>query len=144
MNNLDIYKYTTNIFNDVMHIIEASQTQAHQAVNITLVLRNWYIGKRIYQEELNGENRAQYGEEIIKQLAKELQEKYTKGFNKTNLYNFYRFYKMYPDIFHSMSGKFKILSWTHYRVLLQIEDAKVRNWYENEAYEIAQIEKMMK
>ena len=44
------------------------------------------------------------------------------------------FYKAYPDIFHTVSGKsFPLLSWSHYRVLLQVEDAKAREWYEKEA-----------
>lgn len=59
-----------------------------------------------------------------------------KGYTKTNLYSFYRFYKCFPEIFHSVSGKsaFK-LSWTHYRILLQVHDETARKWYEKEAYE---------
>ena len=50
--------------------------------------RNWLIGKRIADEELQGENRAEYGKEVIKQLAKHLTNLYGKGFTKTNLYQF--------------------------------------------------------
>ena len=61
---------------------------------------------------------------------------YGKGFTKTNLYNFYLFYKNYPEIFHSSSGKSTILlSWTHYRILLQVKDKEARDWYEKEAAE---------
>ncbi len=78
--------------------------------------------------------RAEYGAEVIKKLAKELTKTYGKGFTKTTLYNCYAFYKVYLDIFHSVSGKSKkILSWTHYRVLLQVEDKQARDWYEKEA-----------
>lgn len=134
MNGLNIYKQTKDVLNDVKYIIDSSQKYAHQAVNTTLVLRNWYIGKRIYEEELNGENRAEYGAEVMKKLSKELQKEYGKGYTKSNLYNFYLFYKMYPNIFHSLSGKLNLLSWTHYRVLLQVKNEVVRNWYEQEAY----------
>ena len=134
MNGLNIYKQTKDVLNDVKYIIDSSQKYAHQAVNTTLVLRNWYIGKRIYEEELNGKNRAEYGAEVIKKLSKELQKEYGKGYTKSNLYNFYLFYKMYPNIFHSLSGKLNLLSWTHYRVLLQVKNEVVRNWYEQEAY----------
>lgn len=85
---------------------------------------------------MQGEDRAKYGAEIIKKLAKELSAEYGKGFTKTNLYNFYLFYKNYPEIFHSASGKSTILlSWTHYRILLQGKDKEARDWYEKEAAE---------
>ena len=135
MNGLNIYKQTKDVLSDVKYIIDASQKQAYQAVNTALVLRNWYIGKRIFEEELNGENRAEYGAEVIKKLSKELQKEYGKGYTKSNLYNFYLFYKMYPNIFQSVIGKFNLLSWTYYLTLLQVKDTKIRNWYEQEAYD---------
>ena len=99
-----------------MWIIESSQKAAYQAVNTTLVRRNWLLGYRIASEEMQGEDRARYGAEIIKKLAKELSAEYGKGYTKTNLYSFYSFYKTYPEIFHSPSGRSdKLLSWTHYR-----------------------------
>lgn len=61
--------------------------------------RNWLIGYRIAEKELKGENRAEYGANIIKKLSQELTKLYGKGFTKTNLYNFYSFYKCFPKIF---------------------------------------------
>lgn len=128
---------TDNILKDMCGIIESSQKSAYQAVNTLLVQRNWLLGYRIASEELQGNERAEYGAEIIKKLAKELSAEYGKGFTKTNLYNFYLFYKSFPDIFHSVSGKSVTtpLSWTHYRILLQVKDEKARAWYEKEAAE---------
>ena len=133
--NLEDIK-TDDILCDMRGIIETSQQQAYQAVNFALVQRNWLIGYRIAEEELKGENRAEYGMSIIKQLSKELSEIYGKGFTKTNLYSFYSFYKTFPEIFHSTSGKSApLLSWTHYRVLLQVHDTEAREWYAKEAVE---------
>lgn len=127
---------TDDILKDMCGIIESSREMAYRAVNATLVQRNWLIGYRIAEEELQGEDRAEYGAEIIKRLAKELTAAYGKGFTKTNLYHFYSFYKAYPEIFHSPSGKFStLLSWTHYRTLLQVNDKAARDWYEKEAIE---------
>ena len=84
------------------------------------------MGYRIASEELHGEKRAEYGARIIKKLSKELSTEYGKGFTKTNLYNFYSFYKSQP-----------ILSWTHYRILLQVKDEEAREWYEKEALQQA-------
>lgn len=137
MNELETidYKMTNNIINDLKSIIDLSQKQAYSLVNITLVKRNWLIGKRIAEEELKGEDRAEYGAEIIKTLSKELTDIYGKGFTKSNLYSFYSFYKTYPNIFQSQIGKSNLLTWTHYFVLLQVNDSNARQWYEKEAYE---------
>ncbi len=125
---------TDDILKDMCGIIESSQKAAHQAVNIALVQRNWLIGYRIASEEMRGEERAQYGAEIINKLAKDLTERYGKGFTKSNLYNFNSFYKVYPQIFQTLSGKSeRVLSWSHYAALLQIKDPKARTWYEREA-----------
>ena len=128
------YVKTGSVFEDACNIIETAQKVAYSAVDLTLVHRNWLLGKRIADEELNGESRAEYGAEVIKKLSKDLNAQYGRGYTKTNLYNFYSFYKMYPEIFHSESGKSNVkLSWTHYRVLLQVKDEIAREWYENEA-----------
>lgn len=127
---------TDDIINDMRKIIEGSQKTAHQAVNTILVQRNWLIGYRIASEELNGEDRADYGAEVIKKLSFELTKEFGKGYTKSNLYSFYSFYKTYPEIFQTPSGKSAILlSWSHYNVLLQVKDKIARDWYEKEAYE---------
>ena len=121
---------TTDILQDMREIIEGARESAYQAVNVALVQRNWLLGHRIAEEELRGGDRAEYGLEIIKKLSKELTVEFGKGFSKTNLYNFYMFYKTFPEIFHAASGKSQtLLSWTHYRTLLQVKDDKARVWY---------------
>ena len=127
---------TDDILKDMCGIIELSQKAAYQAVNTALVRRNWLLGYRIASEEMRGKERAKYGAEIIKKLAKELSAEYGKGFTKSNLYSFYSFYKTYPEIFQTVSGKSQeLLSWSHYAVLLQVDDEKARAWYEKEATE---------
>lgn len=135
MNNNDIeYVRSSNLLQDAQQIIDSARKYAYSAVNVALVQRNWLLGKRIAEEELQGEDRAKYGEEIIKKLAKELTSIYDKGFTKSNLYLYLSFYKYFPEIFHSASGKSLILlSWTHYRVLLQVNDTDARYWYMKEA-----------
>ena len=79
-NNSMIIKYqnTDNVLKDVCSIIESARDYAYQSINIALVERNWFIGYRIAEEELKGDNRADYGTEIIKKLSKELKEKIWK------------------------------------------------------------------
>ena len=136
LNLLDGYTPTNDLLNDAKQIIEVSQKAAYRAVNLALVQRNWLLGYRIAQEELKGEDRSEYGKGIIKNLADELTAVYGKGFDFGSLYKYCRFYKLYPEILDSVSPKSRILlSWTHYRVLLQVEDKTARDWYTKEAAE---------
>lgn len=127
---------SNDILTDMQQIIEQAKGNAYKAINLALIRRNWLIGYRIEKEILKNKDRAKYGLELIQKLAKHLNEKYGKGFTKSNLYSFYLFYKSYPQIFHSVNGKSEnLLSWTHYKVLLKVSDKTARTWYEKEAYE---------
>lgn len=126
------YVNSNDLLSDAKVIIESAQKTAFAAVNVALVNRNWLLGKRIAEEELKGEGRAEYGAEIIKNLAKNLTKTYGKGFTQRNLYNCEKFYEMYPEILQSLAAK-SILSWTHYTVLMQVSDPVARQWYEKEA-----------
>ena len=128
------YVQSDDISQDIKTIIETAQMQVQSAVNTTLIIRNWLIGKRINEEILLGEERAGYGSKIIKNLSLELLDNYGKGFDFGSLYKFARFQKYYPEILDSLSSKSqRLLSWTHYRTLLQVEDKLARDWYESEA-----------
>ena len=121
------------LYNKASGVIEQARTTAYRQVNEALVKRNWELGKLIAEEELNGENRAAYGASIIKGLSKHLTYSYGKGFTKTNLYSYKNFYEMFPKIFHAVSGKSQtLLSWTHYRTLIQELNDEARAWYEQE------------
>lgn len=127
---------TDDILKDMCGIIESSQKAAYQTINTLLVQRNWMIGYRIAEEELGGQERSEYGLQVIKNLSKELTSRYGKGYDRGTLYRCLKFYKMFPEIVASLGQQSgAILSWTHYRVLLQVEDKTARDWYEKEAVE---------
>ena len=131
---MEQFRSSGDILSDASVIIEAAQDTAFRAVNVALLQRNWLLGKRIAEEELSGNRQEDYGLEIIKNLSKQLNKKYGKGFTKTNLYHFYNFYKEYPDIFQTASGKsVPPLTWSHYLVLMRVFDKEARAWYEQEA-----------
>ncbi len=132
----DTVQKTDDILYDIKAIIETSQNNAYRAINTALIQRNWLIGYRIAQEELNGQNRAEYGAKVIKKLSKDLTELYGKGYTKSNLYSYCMFFKTFPQIFQTPSGKFEgSLSWSHYAALMQVKDKTARDWYEKEAAE---------
>ena len=120
---MDNFVKTDDILNDMCGIIESSQKAAYRAVNIALVQRNWLLGYRIAEEELGGQERSEYGLQVIKKLSKELINRYGKGYDKGTLYRCLKFYKMFPEIVATLGQQSGvILSWSHYRILLQVED----------------------
>jgi len=76
------YVKSDDIVKDMCGIIETSQQAAHRAVNVALLQRNWLIGYRIAEEELHGDERSEYGLEVIKSLSKELTNIYDNIFDK--------------------------------------------------------------
>lgn len=81
----------------------------------------WHVGRQIY--EAQGENeRAEYGAGLIKYLSKKLTEEFGKGYTVTNLSYMRQFYLAFPN-YHSVSDR---LSWTHYRLILKVDDEKTR------------------
>ena len=94
----------TQLFQDACQIIEQAQESAYRQVNETLIKRNWLLGLRIQHEVLK-DKRAEYGEQVVKNLSKGLTEKYGKGFRQANLYHFIAFYNYHPDIFYALSRK---------------------------------------
>lgn len=132
-----------SLFNEASGLIEQAQSTAYRQVNETLVRRNWMLGKLIAEEELKGENRATYGAKIINSLSKRLTERYGKGFTRRDLYNYQSFFKQYIALFETTDGivyslstqSRQLLSWTHYRTLIQELNDDARRWYEQEAAE---------
>ena len=128
------YIKTQNLLTDTRTIIETAKQTAYRSVNIVLVQRNWLLGKRIVEEQLGSQTREElYGQNIIANLAQQLTAEYGSGFDFSSLYKYIRFYQCFPNILDAASPKSFLLTWTHYRILLQVDDAIARQWYENEA-----------
>jgi len=72
--------------------------QASRAVNVSLTLRNWLIGFYIVEYEMNGADRAGYGDKLLAMLADELENLKVSNCNKRQLYRYMRFYRFYPQI----------------------------------------------
>lgn len=123
MANMIPYVETTDISSDVAHIIELAQRTAYRAVDQILVIRNWLLGKRIAEEGLTGSSKERYGAQIIVSLSKKLTAQYGGGFDKRTLYRCVQFYQMFPDIVATVRPQSRMLSWSHYRILLQVSDS---------------------
>lgn len=117
-----------NLAIKIERIIRESRQAAYRAVNFTMVIAYWNIGKVIVEDELHWE-RAEYGKSILKNISKRLTKEFGKGFDERELRKMCQFYR-YFDIRDSLRPE---LSWTHYRSLLRIENKDARIWYMNEA-----------
>jgi len=115
------------LLDDLRRLIDEARQQVARTVNAGLVTLCWHIGRRIRQEIL-GEQRAAYGEQIVSALSSQLTAEYGRGFSRTNLFYMIQFAEVFPDE-QIVSALRTQLSWTHFRELIAIEDPLKREFY---------------
>lgn len=118
----------SSVLNDIRTIIEQGRRQAYAAVNTVMISTYWHIGKRIVEEEQQGNERAKYGKELIKTLAKELTDEYGNGFSERYLRAFRQFYIVVPS-YEIWKSRFPNLTWTHVFSTLRVGDETAIRWY---------------
>ena len=129
------YEITKNTFYaDILQILRDARKRAYAAVNTEMVQAYWLLGKRIVEEEQKGEQKAAYGESILKNLSIALTAELGKGFSYSNLRNFRQFYVTYPDseICYALRSK---LTWTNQRLIMRVDDPNARDYYLKECEE---------
>lgn len=120
---------STSLISKIKAIIANAQSRAVNAVNFERVLMYWHIGERIAEEEQQGEFRAEYGKYLIKTLAEILEPEYGTGFSVRQLERFRQFYRLFP-IASALRTEF---SWTHYKLMISIDNEDKRAFYISEA-----------
>ena len=127
-------KHIANVsfITEIKDIITRGRQKAYSAINTAMVEAYWLIGRRIVEEEQGGTSRAEYGKQILKELSAELTKEFGKGFSVGSLYYYRQFYTTFPEIF---ATPWRILSWSHYKRLMQVSDSEARDWYIKEASE---------
>lgn len=131
MDNETIIKYTKtkNILNDARKIIESARSNAARSVDFCRVQMYWNLGKRIFEEEQQGKDRADYGAYIIQTLSEKLEVEYGSGFGKRQIERARQFYRLYPNA----STLRTQLNWSQYKLLIAISDSDKREYYELES-----------
>ena len=154
---LAIANTESDLFERVASILEQARANAVRAINSQMVLAYWLIGREIVQEIQSGEQRAEYGKQVLEKLSARLAKSYGNGFSVTNLKYFRSFYLAYPDRLtaksHPAGDELKSLqkgrpeagelpqgfslqlSWSHYRALMRVENPEARQFYEQETIE---------
>ena len=121
-------KNNAEMIKEIKDIILSSRKKVAYEVNNTMLYAYWNVGRIIVENEQNGNIKAEYGKQVLKELSKELRKVLGTGFSVSNLQYMRRFYLEYPKQ-QTVSVK---LSWSHYCELLSIENIDERNFYEKE------------
>ena len=130
MKEKEIYSTNENqLFEDVCEIIEEARANAIRSVDFNRVLMYWKTGRRVFEEEQKGADRADYGSFLIERLARRLVPGYGSGFSTRQLHFSVQFYRTYPKV-NALRSQ---LNWTQYRTLIQISDPEKREYYELES-----------
>ena len=117
-----------NIYNSIRETVLSAKNKVYTAVNFAMVEAYWGIGKQI--AEAQGE-RAEYGKQLLKYLSEQLTAEFGTGFDVRNLQNMRQFYLAFPNT-NTLCSQ---LSWSHYRLLMRIEDESRRDFYLSECAE---------
>ena len=128
------------ILDDVVSLLESSRRTAVRSINSIMTVTYWKIGQRIVEYEQRGEERASYGESLIKRLSQDLTSQVGRGFSERNLEQMRRFYQLWP-IPQTLSAESEVevlrqqfpLPWSHYVKLMAVQSEEARAFYEAES-----------
>lgn len=124
--------------------LEQGRRQAAYAVNSAMVQTYWEIGRQIVEYEQNGNEKAEYGSDVLNRLSRDLTDRYGKGFSRGSVFYMRKLFITYPKV-QTLS---ELLTWSHYVELLKIADPLERSFYEKECEEqhwgIRELKRQMK
>ncbi len=118
-----------DIYSAIKENLLSSRRQAYTAVNFAMVQAYWQIGRIIVEHEQEGSLRSGYGKSVLQELSNRLTEEFGKGFSVRTLQQMKKFYVTFPNT-NALRSQ---LTWTHYRLLLSVENEQARQWYMDEA-----------
>jgi len=122
-----------DIYQEIHDLLHKARQNIISNINSIMTKTYFLIGKRIVEEEQDGNKRAEYGKKLMKTLSEKLTKEFGRGFSETNLKQMKTFYINYEKS-QTLSAQFK-LSWSHYLILMRMEDINARKFYEIEAIE---------
>ena len=117
------------LYGSIKEVLNESRQQAYQAVNSSMLIAYWTIGKIIVENEQDGQFRAEYGKYTLSDLSLKLSNEFGKGFTVRSLQQMKKFYTLFPNT-NALRTQ---LTWTHYRSLLRVENKEAREWYIEES-----------
>ena len=143
------------LYREIRAVLESARSSAYRAVNTAMAQAYWQVGRLVVEHEQGGKGRAAYGEAVLEDLSRRLAADFGRGFDPSNLRYMRLFLQRFPNrdavrhrlpsqgicdpLRHKSTGTDAPgdlrpeLSWTHYRLLLGVEDSRARGWYTSEA-----------
>lgn len=119
---------TQSLMQDLQQIIEQARGRVAASANYALTMMYWHIGERINREVL-GNQRAEYGKQIVSQVASQLQAEYGgRGFEERTIRRMMKFAQIYPD-WEIVSPLVSKLSWSHFLIVMPLKDELQRDFY---------------
>ncbi len=113
----------------IKEILEDARNKVYRTANQEMLQAYWNVGREIVEEEQKGKDRAEYGNYLIRNLSAKLTHEFGKGFTISNLKYMRQFYQIFEKG-HALRGQ---LSWTHYRLLLKVDNENAREFYIEQA-----------
>ena len=133
-------------YNKVIELFQSAKANLATAVNMTMVYSYYEAGRMIVEEEQDGKERAAYGKYILKELSQRLTQKFGRGYSYDNLKLMRKFYLVYSKdsigetpfpqsekLPVTQEGRKFYLSWSHYLILMRINNVDERHFYEIES-----------
>ena len=145
---------------EIKQIVREARAKAYTAVNYAMVEAYWLIGKRLVEETQQGAQRANYGEQVIKNISKALTAEFGRGFSERSVWQYRQFYQIFPKFSfkRSMIALSKkpvqtksnsaitdrriqpldyilLLDWTHIQRIMRVSNPEARAWYIKETAE---------
>lgn len=114
-------------YSQIRNTVISAQSKVAAVVNSAMVQAYWEIGEQIYIA-CDRNDRAEYGKNLLKYLSEELTREFGKGYTIANLKNMRQFYRTFPKRYTLCSE----LSWSHYRLLMRIDNEERRFFYQEE------------
>lgn len=139
-----VHHNADQLFEQVSHLIAEARSHVARAVNSAMVTTYYEIGRHIVENEQNGQQRAQYGKQVLQELSARLTAEFGKGWSVETLTNCRKFFsvysKSYPVVTNSqdvVSNGYEmrqfVLPWSHYLILMREENPAARKFYEIES-----------
>ncbi len=113
------------LYNDIKNILTKARQNAYKAVDLTMVNAYWHVGQLIVEDEQMGKRKAEYGSHLLKLLSDRLMNDFGRGFSEQSLRNMRQFYTLFPI----RSALRSELSWTHYKLLIRVDNQESRDFY---------------
>ncbi|GHW02778.1 hypothetical protein AGMMS50249_5640 [candidate division SR1 bacterium] len=128
MKKEDNFSQYTNLIGQISTLLQDARNQVVKQINSTIVQTYWSIGRYIVEYEQRGEERAEYGTELIKRISQDLTEKIGRGYSERNLRRIKQFYLTFPDSANDV-GRIQNVGWSKIDCIMHLKNSDEQKFY---------------